>query len=98
MNHIFEVIDKTRRKIRLTRKQWEHITSPISPHAYMINHLDKIEQTLVNPDKTITSVNNDSKVNYYKYYKNRKQYLKIIVKYLNGEGFVITAHFVKNIN
>jgi hypothetical protein len=34
---------------------------------------------------------------YYKYYKNRKskaKYLRVIVKYLNGEGFIITAYFV----
>ena len=27
MEHIFEVIDKTGRKIRLTKKQWSHITT-----------------------------------------------------------------------
>ena len=79
MNYIFEVIDKTERKIRLTKKQWEHITSPTSPHNYMTNHLDKIEQTLINPDIIIVSVNNDSKVNYYKYYKDKKKHLRIIV-------------------
>ena len=39
----------------------------------------------------------NSKANYYKYYKNKKQYLKVIVNYLNREGYVITSYFVKNI-
>lgn len=43
----------------------------------------------------------DKTINYYyKYFKNRKspaKYLLVIVKYLNGEGFIVTAYFEKNI-
>lgn len=98
MNNVFEIKDKTGRKIRLTKKQWEHIASPSSPHAYMTNYLEEIEQTLISPDKIISSIYDNYKSSYYKYYKNKKEYLKIIVKYLNGDGFVISAYFVKNIN
>ena len=93
MNNVFEIVDKTGRKIRLTKERWMHITSPASLHSYISNYLEEIKQTLSNPDKIIESTNHENKVNYYKYYKNRKQYLKVIVKYLNGEGFVITAYF-----
>jgi len=96
-DYVFEIVDKTNRKIRLTKERWSHITSPSSLHAYMSNYLDEVEQTLINSDKTIKSVYEDYKVNYYKYYKNKKQYLKVIVKYLNGDGFVISAYFVNNI-
>ena len=34
---------------------------------------------------------------WFLYYKERRKYLRIVVNYLNGEGFVITAYFVKNI-
>ena len=98
MDYIFEIIDKTGRKIRLTKRQWGHITSPTSPHAYMTNYLEEIKQTLVNPDKTINSIYDDYKSNYYKYYKNKKRYLRIIIKYLNGDGFVISAYFVKHVS
>ena len=94
MDHIFEITDKTGRKIRLTKKQWTHITSPTSPHAYMTNYLEEIKETLINPDKMVNSLSDDQKVNYYKYYKKRERYLKNIVNYLNGDGFVITAHYV----
>ncbi len=97
MSNIFELIDKTGRKIRLTKERWGHITSPSSPHACMTNFLEEIKQTLNKPDKIINSIYDDSKLNYYKYYKNKRQYLKIIVKYLNGTGFVITTYFVSNI-
>ena len=71
MDHIFEITDKTGRKIRLTKKQWTHITSPTSPHAYMTNYLEEIKETLINPDKMVNSLSDDQKVNYYKYYKKR---------------------------
>lgn len=97
MEIIFEITEKTGRKIRLTKDRWNHITSPASPHAYMTNYLGEIKQTLIKPDKIIISIHDDDKVNYYRHYKNRKQYLKVIVNYLNGEGFVITAYFARNI-
>lgn len=33
---VFEVIDKTRRMIRLTKERWSHITTK---HPYMSNYL-----------------------------------------------------------
>ncbi len=86
-----------RRRIRLTSKHWNHITSPASPHAYMTNHSNKIKETLPNPDKIIPNIYDDFKSSYYKFYKNDRRYLRAIIRYLNGEGFVITAYFVRNI-
>ena len=97
MDYIFEVFDKTGKRIRLTDKQWRHITFPSSPHSYMVNHLERIKQTLINPDKIIGSVYDDAKTSYYKYYKDKKRFVRVVVKYLNGEGYIITAYFVKYI-
>jgi len=36
MGLVFEIVDKTGRKIYLSRERWTHITEPSSPHAYMI--------------------------------------------------------------
>lgn len=96
MDTIFEVVDKTGRKIRLTKTQWSHI---IAIHAEMSNYIEEIQETLKKPLKIIYQ----EKVNlkrYFSYQKHRKRpekYLRVIVRYLNGEGFIITAHFVKNI-
>ena len=97
MDFIFEVDDKTGRKIHLTKRQWTHITSPDSLHAHMTNYLDGVKEAVIKPDKIVVSIYDDSKVNYYKYNKIRSEYLKVVVKYLNGDGFVITAYFVKGI-
>ena len=67
--YIFEIKDKTGRKIHLTKERWRHITSPISPHAYMTNHLEEIKETMINPDNILRTVSDDYKVSYYKYYK-----------------------------
>ncbi len=97
MNYVFEIVDKTGRRIHLTKERWRHITSPESPHTYMANYLEETKQTLINPDTILLDIDDESKAKYYKYYKERKQFLRVIAKYLNGGGFVISAYFVKNI-
>lgn len=47
-DYIFEVVDKTGRKILLTRKQWKHITRR---HPYMAAHLEETKETVENADK-----------------------------------------------
>jgi len=37
MGIVFEVVDKTGRKIRLTKKQWKHM---IKRHSYMERYLE----------------------------------------------------------
>ena len=98
MPNIFEVVDETGRKIRLTKERWNHISSPISPHAYMTNYLEEIKETLAKPNKIVQSTIDESKANYYKYRKSENKLLKVIVKYLNGDGFIIFSYFVKNIS
>lgn len=97
MDFVFEIVDKTERKIRLTDKQWKHITSQSSPHAYMTNFLEETKETLIKPEKIISSIYDDYKASYYKYYKAQERILRVIVRYLNGEGFVVTAYFVGRI-
>jgi len=95
IDYVSEIIDKTGRKIRLTRKQWSHIKRD-HPN---IESPREISKTIQNPDKVITDEREDVN-NFYKYFKHKKQkskFLKIIVKYLNGQGFIITAHFVRYI-
>ena len=96
MDYIFEIIDKTGRKIHLSKERWSHITSPISPHAYMTSFLEEMKQTLKYPDKILSSIFDEDKVNYYKYQKKEKKFLKVIVKYLNGAGFIISSYITKN--
>ncbi len=93
MVNIFNITDKTRRGIRLTKRQWRETTLK---HPNMSAYLEEIKETLIKPD-VISDYNIDEKVRYYyKYFKqikSRNKYLLVIVKYLNGEGFVIKSYF-----
>jgi len=93
---IFEIIDKSGRKLRLTRESWKHITTN---HGEMTNYLDEIQRTIENPLKIILHPVPDLR-KYFSYIKHRKRperYLRIVVKYLNNHGFILTAHFVATI-
>ncbi len=82
MNYVFEIIDKTGRKIHLSKERWgEHIRQ-IHPE---IIRPEEIENVLRNPE-VINPSDRDQNVRwYYKYDKQRKRYFKVSIKYLNGE-------------
>ena len=94
MDNIFEVIDKTGRQIRLTEKQFGHVIC----HKGMENYIEEIKDTLENPLKIISHEAGDlyDYFNYYKNHRQRAKYLQVVVKYLNGHGFVLTAYFVRH--
>src|SRR3989344_6231769 len=93
---IFEVLDKKGRKIRLTAKQWKHIQK----HPHMHESIERIKKTINNP-MTIRYDEFNDKINYfYMQYKNielRERYLLVSVKYLNGDGFIITSFYTNKI-
>jgi len=89
---VLEIGDKTGRKIFLRKKQWSHIRQE---HPDVLE--EEIEQTLKNPIK-ISSTEKPDKWHYYSYYKQKKfKFLRVIVRYLNGQGFVITAYFMPQV-
>lgn len=93
---ILEVKDKFGRGVYLTNERWNHILKHPEMHDKLA--LEWIKETLQVPFK-IVDIDENVKYN-YGYYKNRKseaKYLRVIVKYLNGEGFIITAYFVERI-
>ena len=90
---VFEIEDKNKKVIYLTKERWAHIQR----HPSMLNKIDAIKEALQHPDK-ITPFEFDPNVRFfYKYHKSRKEYLFASVKYLNGEGFVITSFFTNKI-
>lgn len=93
----FEVLDKTGRKLRMTDYNWDHI---VKRHSEIASHKEKIVETLEKPDKITDSLEDEEIKYYYKYYKNMPspyKFVRVIAKYLNGEGFIISSHFVKAI-
>ncbi len=94
MENTFEIIDKTGRKIRLTQKQWTHMTKK---HPYIEKYLEEIKQTLKNPDKILKNEDKGYYYKYYKYLKKPNRFILVIVKYLNNEGFIITTYLESKI-
>ncbi len=97
MKIIFEVKDKTGRKLRMTDFNWNHI---LKRHPEMASSQDKITETLEKPDKITDSLEDEDVKYYHKHYKNLPspyKFIRIVAKYLNGDGFIISSHFVKNI-
>lgn len=95
MSNIFEIQDKTGRKIHLSEERWKHILK----HADVnVDNLDEIKLALTNPTPLMSQSFDQNKGNYYLYNKQKKSYLLVAVKYLNGDGFVTTAFFTKHIS
>ncbi len=93
MEIIFEITDKSGRKIHLSKERWSHIRME---HPE-ITEPEEIKQILITPIKILESDRDPNVRWYYIYKKERKRYLKVSVKYLNGEGYVITAHYTTKI-
>ena len=94
---VFEVRDKSGRKIHLSKERWKHI---IHEHPDVANKLYEIEEVIKNPLKIRESKYDANVRFYYKYYKDSKQkskYILVAVKYLNGEGYIITSFYVTKI-
>ncbi len=92
---IFEVKDKSGRLINLPDERWKHLLKHPEMQEKFV--LEKVKDTLINPD-TITSDRHDQRKHvYYKYYKDQEQYLLVSVKYLNGEGYIITSFYTDKI-
>jgi hypothetical protein len=93
---VFEIVSKDKKKIRLTELQWAHISLR---HPELKNQIDKIILTLREPEFIYYSPQ-EKNYHYYKFFKETPvtdKYLLLIIKYINGDGFVITAFFVSKI-
>jgi len=90
---VFEIIDKTGKTIRLTKGQWLHI---VQEHPQAAN-IDEMKEALWTPTIIMNSPYDTTVRWYYRFDKQRRQYLLVSVKYLNGNGFIITAYHVRNI-
>ncbi len=94
MAFIFEVTLKSGRVILLPQERWEHI---MYEHP-AIGSPEMIKDALLFPTKIKKSLYDPETVEwYFRYLKDKRRYLLVAVKYLNGEGFVITAYYVNTI-
>lgn len=90
--NVLEVIDKTGRTIGLPTDHWKHI---LAEHPGV--SLTDIEEVLKQPLLIRPSDTDETVRKYYRFDKARRRYLRALVKYLNGRGFIITAYRTCNI-
>jgi len=96
MKRAFEVKDKTSRKIYITKERLGHIKK----HPKIQNKIEDIKSILKNLHTIKRHEIDEDARYYYGYFKDNdplEKYLLILVKYLNGEGFIITAFFTNKI-
>lgn len=85
------------RKIRLTEERRNHIEYD---HPEMFGQIDKIKETLLNPEVIIKSKTDQDVELYYRYYAITpvsEKYLCVVVKVLEIDLFIITAYFTDTI-
>lgn len=93
---IFTVQSILDKKVRLTPTQWNHT---IFRHKELKGQEEKLKETLQKPEIVLYS-DIDDNYQYYRLYSTTpvsEKYLLVVVKHLNGEGFIITAFFLREI-
>ncbi len=93
-NYVFEISDKSGRLIHLSKERWNEHIRLIHPD---IREPEELIKVIENPEKILESDRDEYVKWYFSYNKDKRKYLKVSVKYLNGEGYVITAHYTKKI-
>jgi hypothetical protein len=89
--------DYDKRSIRLTDERWQHMEFN---HPEMKGQIERIGQTLANPDKVVRSRTDPLVELFYRVYLSTpvtKKYLCVVVKNLESDHFIITAYFTDNV-
>ena len=90
---LFEVESKVKKKISISNEHWKHISEIKHPEVSGLE--DEIKQTLIIP---IEIKRRNSDRNIYLYYsKYKSKFLCVVIRHLNGNGFVITAYITSKI-
>lgn len=85
---IFKVKSVLGKEIILTKRRWDLIT--IIKHPSMKSEEKEVESVLTDALEVRTSKSDSDVFLYYK--KQNEYYICVVVKHLNGEGFIITAY------
>lgn len=89
--------DTLDRRIRLTDEREEHVEID---HPEMRGQIDKIQDTLLNPDRIVKSKTDPDVEPFYRRYSTTpvtEKYLCVVVKALINDLFIITAYFTDTI-
>ena len=90
---LFQVTSKLGKKIRVTKRYWHKLTT--IKHPVMKNKEMMVAKTLETPTEIRQSKSDDSVFLYYR--PVEEYYNTVVVKHLNGEGFIITTYITDKI-
>jgi hypothetical protein len=93
MDIYFEVKASTGKVIRTTRSHWELIVK--LKHPEIDGKENVVKECLSNPSEVRKSSDDSDVYLYYLAYE--KYYICVIVRRLNGDGFIITAYITDRI-
>jgi len=89
---VLEVQSKLEKTVRLDEARWKHVLE----HPEMANQLDKLNETLIDPDEVRRSMYDASVWLFHKLYTKTSvttKYFLIVVKVSKKEGFIVTAFY-----
>ena len=93
---VFKIISKMGKLVSLDEDRWRHVLE----HPEMKNQLDRIKETVVNPDEIRESIHDPSVLLFYKLYEKTpvtEKHLLVVIKTVNREGFIVTAFFTDRV-
>ena len=93
MDIYFEVKTQSGKIIRTTRSHWELISK--TKHPEIEGKETEVKECLSNPVEIRRSSEDNDVYLYYHPYE--KYFICVVVRYLNGEGFIITAYITDKI-
>ncbi len=86
--------DNWKRTVTLSEASEKHI---LRNHPELESRISRIGETIQQPDRvTLSKFDPRSRV-FYRYYRDWKKMLCVVVKYLDDEGWVQTAYPTRNI-
>jgi hypothetical protein len=86
------ITDYSGRTVRLTEERWQHIIE----HSEMAGQQPRLQRTLKEPSRVLTSQLHASVHLYYRLFERSpvgRKYLMVAVKMLQDDAFVITVFF-----
>jgi len=91
---LFEIPTLLNLSVRITVAYWEQISA--IKHPIMKNELESVKSTIILPDE-IRQSRYDSKVFLFYKEKSENRFICVVIKRLNGDGFIITAYITDKI-
>jgi hypothetical protein len=79
------------RDVRLTDERQEHF---VTDHPEMVDQLQKLQETLLNPEKIVRAKTDAQVELFYRHYDSTpvtRKYLCVVVKISTDDAFIVTA-------